>query len=293
MKFLNIFKEENGFTLTEVLVASGLLGVIGVGVMFGTKTMKNMDKSSKQSSALQVYNTDGLNKLKIYTQGLTWEKFDFRSTYVQVNQNNKIKTVNWDFTDIDNINNNTDLEVSISDNSGNTFKVKRDSHTLVYSKNGKVGVYFSRCVPKNQYYKGGISPSQALSFKRVPFLVKDGERNAIYCCPQKSTGICSLDISDSTSSFRYMTFDLRDQGSFRSSPSQGDAKFFLGSGFMVYLNRGKKPDAFKALYFNSSDPCYRANDKATCIKEGIKTVRAVNGEISSKSVFESGQLIIQ
>ncbi len=283
---------EDGLTLTEVLMSAGLLGLLALAIMQGTTMMKKMKARSNQTLAVQSYSSEGLKKLKTSADGVSWERLNFERTYTLVNESGKIDRVDWDFTEIPDLSNMSDIEVEVRDPSGSKIKFTRDSHTLISTKGGKMRVYFSRCVPIGDYEKN-ITPQMAASYDKVPFVSKKDKVDEIYCCKRGLNKLCSSKIDSPKDKFRIMTFDLRDNSNWKVFPVPSERKYLLGNGFIFFTNRSRRPNAFVAYHFTLTNTCFTDDDRNNCDKRGKVNSTPTTGSISTRSVYDSGQLIIQ
>ncbi len=274
---------EDGFSLAEVLVAAGLLGVLGVVINFGTQQVGQMTKESMQQKVVHEISAENMKTLKNASEGIVWQKFNFEQTYKADGS-----LVDWKLEDIEE-SSIADLQTSLRDSEGNVLKLTRSSHTLVSAKFEKKRALLTRCVPKNRYNnkKRPIETDDIASFDRVPF-IKDEK---LYCCPQGSAKICDEAVNQKSSRYRIMTFSLSEGKNLKVLPVWGNRKMLLGSGFIFYIGEGKKPEEYSFKQFVITNACFKR--EKDCTQSGIISFREGIGHISSRSIYDSGQLIIE
>jgi len=288
------FKSEKGFSLAEVLVSAGLLGVLALGMNYGIEILNKQKKSSKTKIALQTDLNISLKYLAAHTNGLSWNDFDFDNTYYQGNNLKTMNLVNWNASDIDSISVREDLRQTISTTKFGNVDFFLDSFTLVKEKGGTNGLYFSRCVSASDYKTKDFTLQEALDINMRPYLVKEGEVLSIYCASSGADGKLSnsAKIIGRKDNYRVMSFYSKNN-TWKQMPSLGDRAFLLGSGFMVFMNRALNPDSFVAYSFALDDPCYRYDNVKDCNRLPILALKKLTGPIQSTGIHDSGFMIIQ
>ena len=298
-------KQEEGFSLAETVIALGLVGLLGLGFSQGTKLIANLKKGTDQDAAVSLYKAEGINTLKKITKGLSWEKMDFENSYIQILKDKKLNLVDWNFSDISQYSSYNDIRERVQGKGASVFhNFVRDSHTMVKAtKTGDIA-YFSRCIEKEEYWGGSLKETmklkltvnEAKNLDLVPFVVKDGKRNRVYCCSRRKTGdpdatLCSEEIVNRESDYRIMTFQFK-KGNLKVFPTPQERKYLLGTGFIVFLNRGQVPDSFNAYNITIKDNCFiKESNNENCQSNGKIYVRFFQGQIAKNSVFGSGSLI--
>ncbi len=283
-----------GFTLAEVVVSVGLLGIVALGFASGSKYLLKIKDNADKNEVLQSNANEALGLIKRYTEGLSWEKLDYKASYFHNKGKIGLENVSWDLSDLEMTTSLDQLDVDIRDLNGTKITLRRDSHTAIRSRNGKTSAYFSRCVPTSTYLdkKQNIDISTVSSLTRVPYLVENGKISEIYCCPRNSTSLCGDRVKNSDSPYRVMSFVLTDKLRLKVFPAMGERKYLLGVGLMIFLNEEKSPSAFKAYSMVMTNSCSKKSDGKNCKKNGLVRRKLVSGPLSTRSLFDSGQIII-
>ena len=279
-------KSEAGFSLVELTVATGLLGLLAVVVVYGVNQMGLLLKESRQNEVIRENLAEGVRNIKkSVSSGLFYRKFNANQTY-----NNKLSLVNWpvknlDVEDLDKLKVFFDL---LTSESQETVELFRNSHTLI----GEKSVFLSRCVPKSIYnsVKKEMTISDINSFDKVPFVTTKG----VYCCLIGSRKKCSVAAISPGSDDRVMSFKLTKGRKPKSFPAASDKRAILGSGFIIMIDDGADPRNYSYQQFVLSDPCYKRGNKENCDIVGVVNVRTGSGEVSSaRSIHDTGHLIIE
>ncbi len=293
---MSFIKGEKGFSLAEVMVAAGLVGVISIGVLYGTNMASKQKRSSKVKLAVQTQLNLGLKHLSNFTKGLSWTSFDFDSTYFIGDNMNVNRRVSWRASDIDTISTRSDLRRSLSTTRFGNVNYFIDSTTFENGKGGTTGLFFSRCVDKKDYRNESKSFSlqEALNINLRPYLLKVGKNFSVYCAPKKTTGKPSASnaISGQKGKYRVMSFYFK-KNTWIEIPSKQERRFLLGAGHILYMNRDKNPDGFTAYNFVLDDPCLRYETKGECNRKPVVEVRNISGPIQAAGVHDSGFMVIQ
>ncbi len=287
---------EKGFSLAEVMVAAGLVGIISLGVIYGSKVANKQKRSASAKLAVQAQLNIDLKHLSNFSKGVSWNNFDFDATYFVGNDMKRINRVSWKAKDVTTISNRTELRRSLNTKDYGVVNYFKDSHTLD-SSIGSVGsaLYFTRCIGVNPYRNNRrYSLQEALNINMRPFLIKNGKHNEIHCLPRKTSGVPSANtrVSGNNSSYRVVSFYFKNR-SLLQMPSAQERRFLLGAGFSLLMNRSKNPDGFTAYNFVLDDPCLRYETDGECKRNAIVELRNITGAVQAAGVHDSGFMVIQ
>ena len=287
-------KCEKGFSLSEVLVAAGLLGILSLGMNYGIEVLNKQKKNTSTKLSIQSLLNLGLKYTTAHSNGLSWKSFDYENTYFQGNNMRNLNLVNWNHSDIDSISSRGDLEQTIDAGRFGNVNFYVDSFTLVKEKGGTNGLYFSRCVSATDYKDRDFTLQEALDLPRRPYLVKKNEKIQIHCSTKNASGSqsSSTRISGRRSDYRVVSFYYKNN-TWKQIPSFSERKYLLGAGYMIFMNRNKNPDSFIAYNFILDDPCYRYSKEKNCNRLPIVQLRNLSGPIQETGVHDSGFMIIQ
>ena len=283
---------QKGFSLAELMVAAGLMGLVGLGIIQGMKLLGFQKKAANSVEAASSSLSGNLTLMQMASGGVSWKQFDFTRSFYRGDDLTLFNKVGWDAGAIAGVSDRTDLKTSIDDKKFGLQEFYRDSFTIMFEKQGNNGLFFSRCVKKNQYFKS-FEPDEALALPRSPFLVKRDEQLQVYCCPRNSSTVCGGGhVKDTNSVWRPVTFYLKN-GVYRQLPSPQDRKRLLGAGFMMLFNRQTNPDGFFSYVFSIADQCYKYGDKGVCNRNGKIHFKTLNGNVKADGVHDSGFMVIQ
>lgn len=289
-------KSEKGFSLAELMVAAGLVGIISLGVIYGTKVSSKQERSSKVKLAVQTQLNIGLKHLSNFTKGISWSDFDFDGTYFIGNNMNRIQPVSWNESDVDTIANRNDLERNFTSSRFGNIHYFLDSTTYASGKSGNISLFFSRCVDVDSYKNPSKSYGlqEALDIDLRPYLLKEGKNFTTYCAPAKTTGKPSSHyaISGVKGNLRVMSFYYK-KNTWIEIPSKQERSFLLGAGHILFMNRNKNPDGFIAYNYVLDDPCLRYETKGECNRKPVVKIRNITGPVQSTGVHDSGFMVIQ
>lgn len=283
---------QKGFTLAEVMIAAGIVGIVALAGNYGIEMMARMKRTSEAKAAQSTLVNEIGRQFTSVGKHIVWKNFDFDRSFYIDNTGETIKKVTWNYSDLYNVNSKSDLEFQTTVNNQNV-QVLRDSFTLeFFSEDGSSsGLIASRCVPKDQY-NAKISAQSALSLPYGPFVYKDEYGlMQIRCCLIDGGELCTDgDLKTGADDWRVNTFFVR-RNAMRSIPGDSDAQFILGAGFAFYFNQEKEPYTYTNYVFAIRNGC--PNQVEVCDKKIPPLVKQYRGDVNSSGVHDSGVLIIK
>ncbi len=292
---MSVLKSEKGFSLAEVMIGAGLLGILTVGMNYGFDLLNKQKKNSRTKLTIQSQLNVGLKYMAAHTNGLSWKVFDFDNTYYQATNMKEAHRVSWDAGDVDNISNRSDLIQTFNAPPFGNVSFYMDSFTLVKEKGGSNGLYFSRCVSESDYTSNkNFGLQEALDLPNRPYLLSFDNMKYVYCAPRATNGSVgtSYRINGRKTNYRVMSFYYKNK-TWKQMPGPEDRKSLLGAGFMLYMNRNENPESFISYSFVLDDPCYRYDTSKDCQRLPIISLRNLSGPIQETGVHDSGFMIIQ
>lgn len=288
-------KNSKGFTLAETLVASGLMGIIALGVIMGADSMKKTNMRSRHTNAISSNEAEALKRLKNYTQGLSWKQFDKENSYTAIPEVEKFKKAGSP----------TASAVTFEAEDGISIDFTRDSHTIITIRGDKKILYASRCVATSIYENRDLNQSftlqQIKNFTKRPYVVRSNvmDKNEVECCDAEVDETCGENYPrKKNNTHRVMTFFYTQDNSIPSKslrfyPVVQERDYMLGMGFMAYLDKESNATQLMTYSFVISNQCYTMDSDINCDKQGLLKQRAVSAPLTADSVYDSGTIIIR
>lgn len=283
---------QKGFTLAEVMVAAGMVGLVALAANYGLEMMSKMKRTSEAKAAQSTLVNEIGRQLTSVGKKIVWTNFDFNRSFYVNNSATSVMKVNWTFADIPTASSVSDIQFQTKVK-GLSVTTVRDSFTLEYVNDdgSDSGLIASRCVPKGSY-NAKMSATNALSLAYGPFVFKDNKGIfRIRCCRINGPGLCSGDtIDESGDSWRVNTFMIR-RNAMRTIPGESDARYILGAGFAFYFNQNTEPYSYTNYVFSIRNGC--PNQVQDCDKVIPPLIKQYRGDVNSTGVHDSGVLIIK
>lgn len=270
---------ENGFSLAEITIGMGLLGLVGMGAMHLMQGSSFIQKkadthSSRGKELIELSNMISQNK-----KNIAWDDFDFSETYFKSGM--VTKKVAWDLNKIAWATNLNQLEFEVT---GEAFL--RSSHSLeVPQNNGKKGIIFSRCIEADEI-NTEYDVFDAFDLSEVPMVKVVGNSPRVYCCPRGSNNVCKNEIISNSSDRRVRTY-LYKNGRLKTYPLKSHQRTLKGTGFFLTFNSELEPKSYEIVIFNQSDPCVVGRGKS-CDKKYIIKSKTVGFSVKQRGIQDSG-----
>lgn len=269
---------QKGFSLAEVMIAGGLMGLVALGAMH---LMKSGAGLQKKGDLFEGNNRSLMELTKIVhkaQKAVSWDEFDYSESYYENSGDPQL--VNWSIADVNWTDSKNKLAFEID---GLNFY--KSSHLIsIPLFNGKVGALFSRCVPvesSNQEY----TAAEAYNLNKVPILKKSGKALVVTCCSKKSTKACSEVVKNDGANFRVKTFYYRN-GKVKNYPLEADKRFIKGTGIFITFDKNKNPDSYKLVIFNQTDSCFYKDPK--CVSHYMLKPKTLSFSLKTQGVQDRG-----
>jgi prepilin-type N-terminal cleavage/methylation domain-containing protein len=284
-------KEEKGFSLAEMLVATGLLGIVSLSVMYGSKMI---GESKRRSDSQGLRNELGLSLKKeseSTTSGIIWKDFDPQTSFSHNSGLKKLSKVSWTPADAG-ASSRDELKREIDAGSLGKIKFFVNSFTLpLISGTGKAGVFFSRCLKKSESLKEW-DPQAAIDLNTFPFVTKDSDGKSVVRCCKPNSSKCGEKVEDFSSSWRIVSFILRGN-IFKRIPSVQEMDDVFGAGFVLSFNEDKNPNSFVQNLVIVPNPCPGVRKAKNCNRKIRVSANSYTGFVKSTGVTDSGFMVVQ
>lgn len=283
-----------GYSLVELMVAMGLLGLFFIGFnevsRYVIKLNKKIELSGKSSEVLTELKKE-VNKIH---QNISWIFFDYDKTYYKASSDNRSSLVTWKFPRVKEYLPNGNRDDLAMDFQGEIFY--RNSYTLeipaVKSSKGS-HLLLSRCLERNRN-PSSLDLSEVKALDYVPFIRPWSKTHEIHCCPIGGKDDCSNAITRA-GNYKVVTFYFkRDQKSssevdIKYYPGDGDKKVLDSVGLVLNFNKDDDPNQYTVTIFALIDPCLGEKNNPTCrnqrfIFNSLKT----DGDVKSKGIRDRG-----
>lgn len=269
---------QKGFSLAEVMMAGGLMGLVALAAMQLMKSNVGIEKRGDlmEGDSRSVME---LTKLVHKTQkAISWDEFDYTESYYENSGNPE--TVNWSIADINWADTKNKLQVEVDG-----INVYKSSHLITIPLfNGKTSALFSRCVSQSNI-DTDYTINQAYNLKKVPILVSNGKSLEVNCCVRSTKKACSQKVENDSSSMRVKTFYYRN-GRLKTYPLASDKRFIKGTGFFLSFDKEKNPTSYKLVFFNQTDSCYYKDPK--CVSVYVLKPKTLSFSLKTQGVQDSG-----
>jgi hypothetical protein len=269
---------QNGFSLVEVMMAGGLMGLIAMGSMHLMKGNKTIEK---RGDLMEGANRSLLELSKLVhksQKAMSWDEFDYGESYYE--NEGMPELVKWDISDVNWADTKSKLEIEVD---GVNF-YKSSNLISIPLLNGKSSVLFSRCVPKSEI-NTKFTVNQAYNLENIPILKRNNKILRASCCKRESEKSCSNLVTSEDSSMRLRTFYYRN-GRLKNYPLIADKKFLKGTGFFITFDKEKSPNSYKLVLFNQTDSCYYKD--RNCKSNYLLTPKTLSFSLKTQGIQDSG-----
>lgn len=282
--FLNkkLLWNQSGFTLVEVIIACGLMGVTAlIGASVIKMSIKNVQRTNANSSLVTEISEvkNGLKKIK----QVSWSNFDPAESYA-INSNSEVIKTEWTLSD--------PSEASF-DVVGQDFR--RNSHSLELSTTvlSESSFAFSRCVERadgNKLFT--VQAADALA--NIPFLKYESGNPVIHCCQKGSiNSSCNNPIINDESEYVLRTFFHKSPDTLKKFPLVVDNDYVDGIGFIFIFNQKLSPSSYEIALITQTRTCFLKEFKKSCKGALLTKLVKFGGSVKASGVNDNGIIQIR
>lgn len=263
------FKNKQGFTLVELLIAGGVMAGLALATAQLLEMAKKNEKKSENLTAKNLSTQEFKKNLAI--GNLDWRLFAPKSSYYF--DNNKVRSVQWvsgldSVPSLSEIGFETNFKHDVVKKSGffglkktivnMPFVFYRDAHSLELLRanpNDERRLAFTRCVPRSQKM---TNLKQLYNLPLKPFPQWENQKLKIFCCDTNNISCKSNEIKGENSDYQLKTVIYKNQD-ITILPRDNDL-FVDGMGFFLVFNNGKNPTNYELMSFAYLNKCKMNNE---------------------------------
>ncbi|MCO4795253.1 MAG: hypothetical protein KC493_16160 [Bacteriovoracaceae bacterium] len=289
-----IFKSEKGFTLAEVVVGAGLMGLVGLVIVNTMKTMGTQVKTTRKKNVRQLMMNTIVRYGNRAAQVVKREDFHNSKTYY-----NSSRTIFEPVATTYSTPSGKGLiefehQGTSKSLQGGSFEVKLS--TIGNQADGSIkgtGAIISRCINESDR-NSNFTLDQVYAINTVPVVRYEGANKVkkVFCCSRNNLD-CSNQVTKG-SSLRPRVFYVNER-KVQMYPGPGQSHDVAGTGMNFYFDSASNPESYQLVLFAVENDCLQNDDKdlgtRECKNKNIVTIRIIEGMLAS-DIHDSGMLIL-
>lgn len=270
-----MLKNENGFSLAELMIAVGITGIVAYG---GVTLMSNVSDRFKKNKIMamrleeiaSIHRELQKSKKGIYRDNfLPSESFSYRDGIY--------KTGQW---------------ANVASEIGSYGAFSTSHSVQLVSSASRSSIIISRCVGVKDFDKHFNQFTDVYKLVKAPFIKSVvGKYQEIVCCERNGGDSCSGSINNNKSEYRVRTF-IYNGRMLQQFPKFGDERYVPSTGFILTFNNTDNPFLFEMMIFSQSERCISAGQK-DCTSNYLTSFQSLKGTISQGGINDSGLLQVK